>query len=83
MNSIFAFLSRKPLLGFTGSLLSVSLTHLQILQIIGAALGIMIAVITAILKLIELKEKLAEKNKAKKRIVRKKKKPEDEEQTEE
>lgn len=54
-------LSRKPLLGFTGSILTISITHLQILQIIGAVFGIMIALITVIIKLIELKDKLVNK----------------------
>lgn len=55
---IIQYLTRKPLLGFTSSLLTISLTHLQVLQAIGAVLGIIIAVITAILKVLELKDKL-------------------------
>ena len=56
------YLTRKPILGFTTSLLSVTLTHLQILQAIGAVLGIVIAVITAVLKVLELKDKIFNKN---------------------
>lgn len=55
---IIQYLTKKPLLGFTSSLLTISLTHLQVLQAIGAVLGIIIAVITAILKVLELKDRL-------------------------
>ena len=52
------YLTRNPLLGFTTSILTISLTHLQVLQAVGAVLGIIIAVITAILKVLELKDKI-------------------------
>ena len=55
------YLTRKPILGFTTSLLSITLTHLQILQAIGAVLGIVIAVVTAILKVLELKDRIYNK----------------------
>lgn len=55
---ISEYLTRRPLLGFTSSLLTISLTHLQVLQAVGAVLGIIIAVITAILKVLELKDRL-------------------------
>lgn len=74
-NSIFSFLMRNPKWGLGGSLLSITLTHLQVLQIIAAVLGIIIAVITAILKVIELRDKLEEKKTGKpkpKRFTKKK-----------
>lgn len=54
-------LTRRPFFGFASSILSITLTHLQVLQIVAAVLGIVIAVITAVLKVMELREKLAER----------------------
>lgn len=59
-------LKAKPQLGVASSLLTVAITHLQVLQIIGAILGIIIAVITAILKVLELRDRLNEKKALKK-----------------
>lgn len=65
-------LSKRPEYGIVSSMLSVSMNPTQILQLIGIILGLFIAAITAVLKVIELKDKLKEKrinNRAKKKAA--------------
>ena len=54
-------LSKRPEYGIVSSMLSVSMNPTQILQLIGIILGLFIAAITAVLKVIELRDKLKEK----------------------
>jgi hypothetical protein len=65
MNSVADTLTKKPEYGIVSSMLSITMSTTEILQLVGIIIGLFIAVITAILKVIELKEKLAEKRKAK------------------
>ena len=58
-------LTKKPEYGIVSSMLSITMSTTQVLQFIGIVLGLFIAVITAVLKIIELKDKLAERKKAK------------------
>ena len=59
-------LSRKPEYGLVSSMLSISMSATEVLQFIGVILGLFIASITAVLKVIELIDKLKEK-----RIIKK------------
>lgn len=54
-------LAKRPEYGIVSSMLSVSMNPTQILQLIGIILGLFIAAITAVLKVIELRDKLKEK----------------------
>jgi MFS superfamily sulfate permease-like transporter len=65
MNSVADTLTKKPEYGIVSSMLSISMSTTQMLQLVGVIIGLFIAVITAILKIIELKDKLAERKKAK------------------
>lgn len=59
-------LSRKPEYGLVSSMLSISMSATELLQFIGVVLGLFIASITAVLKVMELIDKLKEK-----RIIKK------------
>jgi uncharacterized membrane protein (DUF106 family) len=59
-------LSRKPEYGLVSSMLSISMSATEVLQFIGVILGLFIASITAVLKVMELIDKLKEK-----RIIKK------------
>ena len=63
--SITDTLTRKPEYGIVSSLLSISMSTTELLQTAGVILGLFIAVITAVLKIIELKDKLRERRKSK------------------
>jgi len=63
--SITDTLTRKPEYGIVSSVLSISMSTTQLLQTAGVILGLFIAVITAVLKIIELKDKLRERRKSK------------------
>lgn len=54
-------LSKRPEIGFTSSFLTVLLSSENLIKDIGTWLGIFIAIITAILKIMEFKEKLDKK----------------------
>lgn len=54
-------LSRKPEYGLVSSMLSISMSATEVLQFIGVVLGLFIASITAVLKVMELIDKLKEK----------------------
>jgi hypothetical protein len=65
-------LAKRPEYGIVSSMLSVSMNPTQILQLIGIILGLFIAAITAVLKVIELRDKLKEKrikHRAKKKVA--------------
>jgi len=65
LNSVADTLTKKPEYGIVSSMLSISMSTTQMLQLAGVIIGLFIAVITAVLKIIELKDKLAERRKAK------------------
>jgi MFS superfamily sulfate permease-like transporter len=65
MNSVADTLTKKPEYGIVSSMLSISMSTTEVLQLVGIIIGLFIAVITAVLKVMELREKLAEKKKAK------------------
>ena len=71
LQSVSDTLTKKPEYGIVSSMLSISMSTTEMLQLVGVVIGLFIAVITAILKIIELKDKLAERRKAKrlKKIV--------------
>jgi MFS superfamily sulfate permease-like transporter len=65
MNSVADTLTKKPEYGIVSSMLSISMSTTEVLQLVGIIIGLFIAVITAVLKVMELREKLGEKKKAK------------------
>ena len=65
LNSVADTLTKKPEYGIVSSMLSISMSTTQMLQLAGVIIGLFIAVITAVLKIIELKDKLSERRKAK------------------
>ena len=65
LNSVADTLTKKPEYGIVSSMLSISMSTTEMLQLVGVVIGLFIAVITAALKVIELKDKLAERRKAK------------------
>ena len=65
MNSVADTLTKKPEYGIVSSMLSITMSTTELLQLVGIIIGLFIAVITAILKVMELRDRLAEKKKAK------------------
>lgn len=65
MNSVADTLTRKPEYGIVSSMLSITMSTTELLQLVGIIIGLFIAVITAVLKVMELREKLGERKKAK------------------
>jgi hypothetical protein len=65
LQSVSDTLTKKPEYGIVSSMLSISMSTTEMLQLVGVIIGLFIAVITAVLKVIELKDKLAERRKAK------------------
>jgi len=65
INNIFLQISdtltRKPEYGIASSMLTITMSSTEILQFIGIVLGLFIAGITAVLKVIELRDKLRER----------------------
>ena len=59
-------LTRKPEYGLLSSMLSISMSATEVLQFIGVVLGLFIALITVVLKVMELLDRLKEK-----RIIKK------------
>jgi MFS superfamily sulfate permease-like transporter len=55
-------LSKKPEYGIASSMLSITMSTTDILQFIGIVLGLFIAGVTAVLKVMELRDKLRERN---------------------
>lgn len=68
-------LSRKPEYGLVSSMLSISMSATEVLQFIGVVLGLFIASITAVLKVMELIDKLKEKRIIKKAQKKRKESP--------
>lgn len=62
INQISDTLSKKPEYGIISSMLSVTMNVTDLLQFFGVVLGLFIAIITAILKVMELRDKIREKN---------------------
>lgn len=54
-------LTKRPEYGIISSMLTITISATDVLQLLGVILGLFIAVITAILKVIELRDKLREK----------------------
>lgn len=54
-------LTKRPEYGIISSMLTITISATEVLQLLGVILGLFIAVITAILKVIELRDKLREK----------------------
>ena len=65
LNSVADTLTKKPEYGIVSSMLSITMSTTEVLQSVGVIIGLFIAVITAILKIMELKDKLRERRKAK------------------
>ena len=64
--SISDTLTKKPEYGIISSFFSISMSTTELLQTLGVIFGLFIAIITAILKVIELRDKLRAKRKVKK-----------------
>ena len=64
--SISDTLTKKPEYGILSSFFTISMSTTELLQTLGVIFGLFIAVITAILKVIELRDKLIAKRKVKK-----------------
>ena len=65
LNSVADTLTKKPEYGIVSSMLSITMSTTEVLQLVGVIIGLFIAVITAILKIMELKDKLRDRRKAK------------------
>jgi hypothetical protein len=73
-------LTKKPEYGIISSMLSISMSATDMLQLIGVILGLFIAIITAILKVMELRDRIRERRGIEpKRRTRKKKVSDDDE----
>ncbi len=66
LTSVTDTLTRKPEYGIVSSMLSISMSTTEMLQLVGVIIGLFIAIITAVLKVIELRDKIKEKRRAKK-----------------
>jgi MFS superfamily sulfate permease-like transporter len=62
-------LTKKPEYGIISSMLSITMSATDFLQLIGIILGLFIAVITATLKVIELKDKIRDRRENNKRLL--------------
>jgi hypothetical protein len=71
-------LTKKPEYGILSSMLSITMSATDLLQLIGVILGLFIAVITAILKVMELRDRIREKRGLPTRKTRRKKEADDE-----
>lgn len=71
-------LTKKPEYGILSSMLSITMSATDLLQLIGVILGLFIAVITAILKVMELRDRIREKKGLPTRKNRRKKEVDDE-----
>jgi MFS superfamily sulfate permease-like transporter len=71
-------LTKKPEYGILSSMLSITMSATDLLQLIGVILGLFIAVITAILKVMELRDRIREKRGLPTRKNRRKKEADDE-----
>jgi hypothetical protein len=54
-------LTKKPEYGIISSIFSFSISATEALQLVGVLLGLFIAIITAVLKVIELRDKIIER----------------------
>lgn len=68
MTEIADTLTKRPVYGIISSFLSISMSVTDYLQLLGVILGLFIATITAILKVMELRDKLKEKRKITNRV---------------
>ncbi len=66
LTSVTDTLTRKPEYGIVSSMLSISMSTTEMLQLVGVIIGLFIAIITAVLKVIELRDKIKEKRRIKK-----------------
>jgi MFS superfamily sulfate permease-like transporter len=74
-------LTKKPEYGIISSMLSISMSATDVLQLIGVILGLFIAIITAILKVMELRDRIRERKglEPKRKTTRRKKTSDDDE----
>jgi hypothetical protein len=61
INQVADTLTKRPEYGIVSSMLSISMSATDLLQLIGVILGLFIAIITAILKVMELRDRIREK----------------------
>jgi len=78
INQLTDTLTKKPEYGILSSMLPITMSTTDFLQLIGVMLGLFIAVITAILKVMELRDRIREKNGLPTRKSRRKKEVDDE-----
>jgi hypothetical protein len=60
---LITILQKRPEVGLLTSLMSSLLDHKDFFQLIGIIIGLLIGIVTLILKIIELKEKLSKRKK--------------------
>ena len=78
INQLTDTLTKKPEYGILSSMLPITMSTTDFLQLIGVMLGLFIAVITAILKVMELRDRIREKNGLSTRKTKRKKEVDDE-----
>ena len=78
INQLTDTLTKKPEYGILSSMLPITMSTTDFLQLIGVMLGLFIAVITAILKVMELRDRIREKKGLPTRKSRRKKEVDDE-----
>lgn len=61
INQVADTLTKRPEYGIVSSMLSISMSATDLLQLVGVILGLFIAIITAILKVMELRDRIREK----------------------
>jgi MFS superfamily sulfate permease-like transporter len=61
INQVADTLTKKPEYGIISSMLSITMSATDMLQLFGVILGLFIAIITAILKVMELRDRIREK----------------------
>lgn len=65
LDTITDTLTRRPEVGILSSIAPITMSTTELMQLIGVVLGVFIASITGILKILELKDRLAERKKNK------------------
>jgi MFS superfamily sulfate permease-like transporter len=58
LNQIADTLTKKPEYGIISSMLSISMSATEFLQLLGVIIGLFIAIITAVLKIMELRDRM-------------------------
>ena len=65
MASIADTLSQKPEVGVFGSVVGVALSPIMLISLISASLGLLITIITLIIKIMDIQEKIRKKKRLK------------------